>query len=362
LTLIGDCSRDSEGSEGEQANSYGGVNNADSSGTLQYVVVKHTGAEVANGDELNGVTFSGVGSGTTVSFLQAYSTFDDGIEFFGGAVNVDHYVGLYVNDDSIDFDEGYRGTIEYALVIQAADDGNRCVEGDGVGSHSEMRAANAVAQNLNGQPVIENLTCILSGESTLSQGGTGTRDDPSQGLRLREGLFPVIRNALITSAYLGDRLLNDDDFNYCLRVDNGQTIASVAQNDGNVLIESSIFACQDLVDGQSGTPEGGAEVTLTEDDLLAFLANNNSQAFQTDELGQDPSADVQNGLEILDGFFSLPLADMLIDGVAPTITAFDRGTGETPFVGAVQSSNDWTAGWAYGLEEGNQGQPLYFEE
>ena len=83
---------------------------------LRYVVVKHAGFDVTGlGDELNGVTFNAVGSGTIVENLEIYSGFDDGIEFFGGAVNVTNYVALYVRDDSIDFSDGYVGTVKNAL-------------------------------------------------------------------------------------------------------------------------------------------------------------------------------------------------------------------------------------------------------
>ncbi len=133
LSLTGECHVPSEGSEGAASNNYGGDNNADNSGTLRYFMVKHTGAEVGNGDELNGITFGAVGSGTVVENLQTYSTFDDGIEMFGGALNVKNYVGLYSNDDTLDFDEGYRGTVENALVIHSETNGSRCIEADGIG-------------------------------------------------------------------------------------------------------------------------------------------------------------------------------------------------------------------------------------
>ena len=101
---------------------YGGNDNAESSGILRYVVVKHAGFEVRGlGDELNGVTFNAVGSGTIVENLEIYSGYDDGIEFFGGAVNITNYVALYVRDDSIDFSDGYVGTIKNALGHPCAD-------------------------------------------------------------------------------------------------------------------------------------------------------------------------------------------------------------------------------------------------
>lgn len=138
---------------------YGGNNNEDSSGTLRHVVVKHTGFEAAPGDELNGISFNAVGSGTTVSHIQAYSTFDDGIEFFGGAVVVDHYVALYVKDDSIDYDQGWTGGIDHALVIHARDDGNRCIEGDSVLGDPLPEPITNVTVN--------NLTCIVSGSDEV---------------------------------------------------------------------------------------------------------------------------------------------------------------------------------------------------
>ena len=65
---------------------------------------------------------------------QAYSTYDDGFEFFGGAVNLTNVIALYVRDDSLDYSDGYVGAIKNALVIQYQTDGNRCIEGDNVGA------------------------------------------------------------------------------------------------------------------------------------------------------------------------------------------------------------------------------------
>jgi hypothetical protein len=66
---------------------------------------------VATDDELNGLTLNAVGSGTVIENLEVYSTFDDGVEFFGGAANISNLVALYVRDDSIDFSDGWSGRI-----------------------------------------------------------------------------------------------------------------------------------------------------------------------------------------------------------------------------------------------------------
>jgi len=103
-------------SEGRPSH-FGGDDNTESSGQLEYVIVKHTGFEAAPGDELNGITFNAVGAGTIVRNIQVFSTFDDGVEFFGGAVNVENLVALNVRDDSIDYTDGYVGTVGPALGI-----------------------------------------------------------------------------------------------------------------------------------------------------------------------------------------------------------------------------------------------------
>jgi hypothetical protein len=92
--------------------------NDQSSGDLEYVVIKHSGYEVEKDKELNGLSLAGVGSGTTIRNIAIIGGLDDGLEIWGGRVNID---GLYVynaQDDSVDTDLGYRGTIENVLVEQ----------------------------------------------------------------------------------------------------------------------------------------------------------------------------------------------------------------------------------------------------
>lgn len=342
-----ECHIPSEGSEGDAANNYGGDNNNDDSGTLKYVIVKHTGAQVANGDELNGITFGAVGAGTTVDYLQTYSVYDDGIEFFGGAVDVTHYVALYVNDDSIDIDESYRGTVEYALVIQSETNGNRCVESDGIGSYKappEDAGVNAdfIARGLNSQATLKNITCIISPVEIADAGGTGTHD-PGQGLRIREAHFPTISNLVVTTAYQADGKLDDDDYNYCVRIDDEGQQAAL---DGDLTFTSSVIACQDLVDSD-----------LEGQSTLAWLQSNGNATYQSAELGDDPTAASNADLVILDGFYAVPVADMIVGGANPNITP----EGGAAYIGGVIATDDWTQGWTYGLHAGNRAQPLWFE-
>jgi hypothetical protein len=96
---------------------YGGTVSNDNSGILRYVRIEYAGAAIATDNELNSLTCGGVGSGTTLSFIQAYRGNDDAFEFFGGTVNADHLYAYIPDDDAFDFDFGYTGRIQYAVSI-----------------------------------------------------------------------------------------------------------------------------------------------------------------------------------------------------------------------------------------------------
>lgn len=97
---------------------YGGTNAADNSGTMQNVQIRYTGIAISDGNELQGLTLGGVGSGTTLSNIQSHNSADDGIEIFGGAANLRYLAITGADDDGIDIDNGYRGFIQFMVVAQ----------------------------------------------------------------------------------------------------------------------------------------------------------------------------------------------------------------------------------------------------
>lgn len=96
---------------------YGGSDAADDSGSVQYLSIRHGGAEIGEGNEINGLTLGGVGSGTTINHIEVLGNVDDGIEFFGGTVNASNLLVWGQGDDAIDIDQAYAGTIDGAMVI-----------------------------------------------------------------------------------------------------------------------------------------------------------------------------------------------------------------------------------------------------
>lgn len=97
-------------------NRYGGDDPADNSGVLKYVRVEFAGVAYQKDDEINGITFGGVGSGTTVSHVQVYASGDDSFEWFGGTINADHLVTTKTWDDDLDTDNGYSGKVQFAII------------------------------------------------------------------------------------------------------------------------------------------------------------------------------------------------------------------------------------------------------
>ena len=99
---------------------YGGDNATDNSGVYKYISIRHGGALIGEGNEINGLTLGGVGSGTVIENIEVVANVDDGIEFFGGTVNASNLLVWAQGDDALDIDQGYSGTIDNAVVVLGA--------------------------------------------------------------------------------------------------------------------------------------------------------------------------------------------------------------------------------------------------
>lgn len=97
----------------------GAEDDNDNSGIMRHVSIRHAGAVVATANELNGLTLGSVGRGTTLEYIEVVSNDDDGIEFFGGTVNLKYATAMYVSDDMFDWDLGYTGKMQFLFGIYA---------------------------------------------------------------------------------------------------------------------------------------------------------------------------------------------------------------------------------------------------
>jgi hypothetical protein len=303
-----DCSLQVEGVESGAV--FGGTDSTDDSGTLNYVVVKYAGFEIAPDNELNGITFGGVGSGTTVDYVQVHANADDGVEFFGGSVSAKHLVLTSIQDDSVDWDNGYNGKLQYVYIEHATDgsDANRGIEGDGDGGDGLDFSL----------PKLANITIVGN--------DFNTDELDSEGVLLRDQTGAYITNMLITgTAGMGE----------CLEMDTDETVQGNL-SDADITISNSVIACAEAFK----TPEGAV-------DLESW--------FTTSQSGNQliAYADRSNiGLNI-DGTLTSQ-STLLTAGGDPAVVDgfFDTNN----FVGAVGTTeNDWRQGWAFGFGGGEVG-------
>jgi hypothetical protein len=96
---------------------YGGNDKTDNSGTIKYVSIRHGGTLIGSGNEINGLTLGGVGSGTVIENVEIVANQDDGIEFFGGTVSVKNALVWNSFDDGLDTDQAWNGTVDNFLIV-----------------------------------------------------------------------------------------------------------------------------------------------------------------------------------------------------------------------------------------------------
>ncbi|MCA1755933.1 MAG: hypothetical protein LC649_00530 [Bacteroidales bacterium] len=107
---------------------YGGDDEADNSGIIKYISIRHGGANIGEGNEINGLTLGGVGSGTVIENVEIIANQDDGIEWFGGTVSVKNAIVWNTGDDAIDTDQSWAGTLDNFIIVNPGDE---CFELDG---------------------------------------------------------------------------------------------------------------------------------------------------------------------------------------------------------------------------------------
>ncbi|SFW56545.1 hypothetical protein SAMN02927921_02357 [Sinomicrobium oceani] len=114
----------------ESFGQYGGTDPEDNSGVIKYISIRHGGITIGQDNEINGLTLGGVGRGTTIENVEIVANQDDGIEWFGGTVNVTNALVWAQGDDGFDTDQGWSGTMDNGIVIMSSISGT-ALEMDG---------------------------------------------------------------------------------------------------------------------------------------------------------------------------------------------------------------------------------------
>jgi hypothetical protein len=172
---------------------HGGNDDNDNSGVLSYVSIRHQGASVLANNELNGLSLGSVGRGTKIDHIEIWGNLDDGIEVWGGTVNLSYLMITHPKDDGLDIDLGYRGTVQFACVIGGKDtdklseiDGDDFLN-DGQGT-TPYRMPYCSAQ-------FWNMTLIGCGLTPNELVTTGN----GAGIHVRRGAAVTISNTIVTN-------------------------------------------------------------------------------------------------------------------------------------------------------------------
>ena len=224
---------------------YGGDDDADNSGVFRYVSVRHGGAELGAANEINGITFAGVGSGTVVDHVEVVSNLDDGIEFFGGAVSVTNAIVAFCGDDSFDWDQGYHGDANGNwLVIQDQPGavGDRGGELDGDDSDDGNVSADEMPFS----------TPTVAGWTVVGVGG-------NQGLLFRNGSGGHVSNGVIANVSEG------------IEIEDKETPEDAYDR----WVAGDLTLMDIIIIGDAGIDYDGEEVADGDDQLAAYAAANN---------------------------------------------------------------------------------------
>jgi hypothetical protein len=280
--LEGPCEAFGEGGTGW----YGGDVATDDSGVLRYVRVEFAGNLVSPDNELNGIAFQGIGSGTVVDYVQVHQNADDGVEFFGGTVQAKHVLVTGIGDDGIDWTDGWTGSLQYAVVQQYAGTGDNGIEADNNADNNDAEPRS--------MPALANITLVGSPES----------DKSDLGLLLREGTGGTLSHVLAIG------------FNEaCVDVDHDATFAS-----GLDLRHSRL----------------GCATAFVED------AEEPSTVQAWFEAGVDNTTDAV----ALTAPYDLAAPDFRPTTVVEaTFDVSDSRLESAAYVGAFDATTDWTSGW-----------------
>jgi hypothetical protein len=294
---------------------YGGDDDTDNSGVLRYVSIRFGGYEFAQDNEINGLTLGAVGSGTTIEYVEVFNNQDDGIEFFGGTVNTRYLVMAFNEDESFDWDQGFRGSGQYWFGIQKS-------VGDGSNYGLEMDGGDGDVKTLQpfAIPQIYNLTMIGSGV-----GSANPQDNAA--LRMKDNTGGFFHNSIFT-----------DFVDYAIRVDDADTEAQ--QANGNLGTYGVIWGAFGSGSTAADLARSGKAAELA---VVNGIEDSNRIA---DPLLGGISRVADGGLDPIPGAGSLAYA-------APLSTPVNSFIQPAAYKGAFSNEiGNWASGWTYLSQKG----------
>jgi len=316
-----------EGGVDPQFSVFGGTKDDDNSGVMKYVRIEYAGKAVNPGDEVNGLSLYGVGSATTLDYIQVVRGLDDAFEFFGGTVSAKHLIAYNCADDDFDMDDGFSGNIQFALSIK--DPGftdDKGVTGD-LSNNFEVDNVNPGNLLSYGKtpitfPVLSNFTAIGPNNAA------GVKADYGYGMRWRRGCKFILANSIVMGGQKAG-----------LDVEQDSTALYYSRGTSR-FYNSFLHAVNNpfQVGGLSISPavlDAATLETITTTTNGSVLYANAADIKLT-----DPFNNASPNLKPASGSPALTTAAKF-DLDKLNVSFFDKVT----YIGALDASNDWTAQW-----------------
>lgn len=254
----------------EARNQYGAApgseDDDDNSGILSYISIRHAGATIGLGNELNGLTLASVGRGTTIDHIEIIANDDDGIEFFGGTVNVKYISAMFGNDDMFDWDLGWRGKAQFLFGIQLSQT-QIAGSDNGFESDNDDQKTNATPKS---HPIIYNATFIGNGNFATTPTGGASGPAAIQGKEATEGeiyssIFANFKSGFNLVKSLGTRTGSVEAYHNWTGVDNS----------GNTIPQTLKVQCNTFIANQNALTVGMSKANLVAGDSTRFADDGN---------------------------------------------------------------------------------------
>lgn len=200
----GTCYDNMEGLPVSPLSEYGGTDDDDNSGVLQYVQLRFGGSIIGTANELNGLSLGGIGRETVFDYVEIMNNVDDGVEIWGGTAQMKHISIWNIGDDTFDLDEGYRGKAQFVLIVQGGSSGT---QGSGIGDNCfEMDGAeNPDNMQPYANPQLYNFTVI--GEPNVGDQGFAFRDNMR--IQMGNSVIMDVGDKLFSMEGAFDQLMDD---------------------------------------------------------------------------------------------------------------------------------------------------------
>lgn len=153
---------------------YGGGNDDDDSGSIEFLSLRYGGKVISLNNELNGLSLGGIGRATDINHVEIMNNVDDGIEIWGGTVNLKHFAIWNIGDDSFDVDQGWRGKAQFGLIVQGYS--LDASQGSGVGDNG-FETDGAEDSDWEPKTTTTIYNCTFIGQPTDGDGATAWRDN-----------------------------------------------------------------------------------------------------------------------------------------------------------------------------------------